>query len=112
MSVENTWEVDDHIKATTYHKVNISPLNIHSWTKFYKFHTKSDLLPPCCPGYIPEISYTAKPIEWQEKKAHKIPNDSTGVVGAHVRIKDKDGNIRFGIVPTCPVSRKSEAKHL
>ena len=112
MSVENTWKVDKHIASTSYHKVKISRLNIHSWAKFYKYYTESDLLPPCCPGFKPDTSSAAQGIEYQKKVAHEIPNSGARVVGAHVRIKDKDGNIRFGIVPTCKVSRKSEAKHL
>jgi len=86
--------VQYHIKSTSYHKVSYSysdssgkSKQVGGWIGYWQHHTGLPS-PTHCPG--------RKDID--QKDAHQMGNV---VIGAHVRLVDKSGNVKFAIVPSC-----------
>ena len=100
-----SYEVTDHLAGTSYHKVQISnkkkDMKITSWISYWKHHTGLPL-PRCCPGNSVDVNKPAG----EQQVAHELHS----VVGAHVRIKDTEGNVRFGIVPACKTCNNWEVR--
>jgi hypothetical protein len=92
----STWEVNDHLGGTSYHKIQMSNkkegIHVQGWISYWKHHTGLEV-PRYCPGNKVDVDKSTK----GQTKAHRLEN----VVGAHVRIKDPDGNVRFAVVPAC-----------
>ena len=98
IDASSTWEVNDHLTSTSYHKVQITnkkkEINVSGWISYWKHHTGLKV-PSCCPGNKVDVNKSTA----EQQVCHEI--DSGKVVGAHVRIKDADKNVRFAIVPAC-----------
>jgi hypothetical protein len=96
IDASSTWKVEDHLAGTSYHKVQITNrkmnMNVSSWIAYWKHHTGLKV-PRCCPGNKVDVNKSVA----EQQICHEIDN----VVGAHVRIKDANGNVRFAIVPAC-----------
>ena len=86
--------VQYHIAGTSYHKVNYpyrdadgKSQTVASWIAYWQHHTGLPI-PVCCPGRK----------DLDQKDAHAMGEH---VKGAHVRLIDAQGNVKFAIVPSC-----------
>lgn len=107
-STSATWEFDAHLNSTTHHGHPIynnptSDSDVTSWISFWRDKTGKDV-PKFCPGVHPsDVRFATHAHEF----GYKISGFKK-VVGAHVRIKDATGNVRFGIVPACNKCNSAE----
>lgn len=95
----STYRVVDHLAGTSYHRVSFSKnrSSVQNWKAFWILHAGKPF-PPLCPGRSGV----------DQLDAHSI---GTSGLGAHTRIVDDDGNVRFAIVPACHCCNNTRNEH-